>query len=540
MLVEIRCQLFKNELITFHEGLNVILGDEKATNSIGKTTFLMIIDFVFGGESFLKKNGGAIKHLGHHIVYFTFKFSHVYYYFSRESDKHNIVKIYDKNKNLIEEISIQNFREFLKEKYELEHLIYLSFREVIGPYSRIWGKKYDLNKPINIDKEPDKKAITRLLKLFNMYDNINSHDKKIDYLTKKKQTFKDATKYDIIPDGITKKIYEDAIKRNEKIETEILDITNNLEKNRTNLDVLLSDELLSLKNKISQLHIKRNILKSELNSIVINLTTQDKKIRGKLSNLAEFFPDINLDKLKLIDTFHNNISNILKDQLKEREKILNERIKNLDNEILQQNAEFDNLITYNENNVSRLAIEKLIDLSQQKIKNFEIINIYIDKNSIQDDLSQNIILLSDIKLKIQSDIMLQLNTKMGNINNQIYDNHQFPPSLDLKDNKYSFNNESDTGTGKAYTGIIILDLAIFSLTPLSIIIHDSMLFKNIQTSSFEKIIELYYNQTKQIFISTDSINNYNEKTQKILNIKKVLQLSYENTLYPLKWNEEKK
>lgn len=37
------------KVITFHKGLNVVLGDNKGTNSIGKSTLLMVIDFIFGG-----------------------------------------------------------------------------------------------------------------------------------------------------------------------------------------------------------------------------------------------------------------------------------------------------------------------------------------------------------------------------------------------------------------------------------------------------------------------------------------------------------
>lgn len=51
MLTNITCDKFNktNKTIAFHQGLNVILGDNKGTNSIGKSTFLMIIDFALGG-----------------------------------------------------------------------------------------------------------------------------------------------------------------------------------------------------------------------------------------------------------------------------------------------------------------------------------------------------------------------------------------------------------------------------------------------------------------------------------------------------------
>lgn len=39
MLKEIICSKFKQSKIEFHKGLNVILGDELGSNSIGKSTF---------------------------------------------------------------------------------------------------------------------------------------------------------------------------------------------------------------------------------------------------------------------------------------------------------------------------------------------------------------------------------------------------------------------------------------------------------------------------------------------------------------------
>ena len=58
MLMEIRCDDFKEndnvrKPITFYKGLNVVLGNESGTNSVGKSTFLMILDFVFGGDDYI-------------------------------------------------------------------------------------------------------------------------------------------------------------------------------------------------------------------------------------------------------------------------------------------------------------------------------------------------------------------------------------------------------------------------------------------------------------------------------------------------------
>ena len=42
MLKRIRCDKFREKEIIFHPGLNAVIGDEIASNSIGKSTLLMI------------------------------------------------------------------------------------------------------------------------------------------------------------------------------------------------------------------------------------------------------------------------------------------------------------------------------------------------------------------------------------------------------------------------------------------------------------------------------------------------------------------
>ena len=55
MLTQIICDKFLKQPLTFSDGLNCVLGDDCATNSIGKSSFLMIIDFVFGGDDYLNQ-----------------------------------------------------------------------------------------------------------------------------------------------------------------------------------------------------------------------------------------------------------------------------------------------------------------------------------------------------------------------------------------------------------------------------------------------------------------------------------------------------
>lgn len=69
MLVEVQCDKFMRdgqirEPIQFHKGLNAVLGDDNGSNSIGKSTFLMILDFVFGGTDYVKKCTDVHENVG--------------------------------------------------------------------------------------------------------------------------------------------------------------------------------------------------------------------------------------------------------------------------------------------------------------------------------------------------------------------------------------------------------------------------------------------------------------------------------------------
>lgn len=85
MLIEISCDIFREKTLRLHQGLNTIVGDPGAANSLGKSTTLMVIDFVLGGDSFLKFNTDVVRELGDHAYRFCFKFDDEYHFFLRDT-----------------------------------------------------------------------------------------------------------------------------------------------------------------------------------------------------------------------------------------------------------------------------------------------------------------------------------------------------------------------------------------------------------------------------------------------------------------------
>ncbi|MFO7071036.1 DUF2326 domain-containing protein, partial [Pseudomonas aeruginosa] len=94
----------------------------------------------------------------------------------------------------------------------------------------------------------------------------------------------------------------------------------------------------------------------------------------------------------------------------------------------------------------------------------------------------------------------------------------------------------DTGTGKSYAGLVGFDLSILSLTPLPFIIHDSMIYKNIEIAATEHIIRILSSvEHKQIFLAFDEAKKFSQATQQTLQSNKVLQLHREKLLYIKDW-----
>ncbi|MFD0975014.1 hypothetical protein, partial [Plantactinospora endophytica] len=163
MLKEINCDQFIEPKIVFTNGLNSIVGDDISTNSIGKSTFLMILDFVFGGNTFLNNNSGSIEHVGDFKFSFQFIFDSGDFYFSRQTKNPEIISVCDEKYNSLSEITLKEYTNILLEKYEVNYSN-ISFRDVVSLFSRIWGKyNYSVDKPLlSFPKEADEVSIYRI------------------------------------------------------------------------------------------------------------------------------------------------------------------------------------------------------------------------------------------------------------------------------------------------------------------------------------------------------------------------------------------
>ena len=157
----------------------------------------------------------------------------------------------------------------------------------------------------------------------------------------------------------------------------------------------------------------------------------------------------------------------------------------------------------------------------------------------QDKKDQQDALKATINTEL-AEVQHSLNTKMASLNGQVCGSSSFqPPRIELKPTGYNFETINDQGTGTSFKGLIIFDQACLDLTHLPFFVHDSLLFSNIEIDRRNRIIEMYAQETKQIFISIDSIEVLSEKAQEIIRENTVLTLERGGKeLFGRSWNEQ--
>jgi len=536
MLKQISCELFRTKTIIFNEHLNVVLGDNQATNSIGKSTLLMIIDFIFGGSTYLEHNKDVVQEFGDHKYKVEFIFNGESYYFIRSTVDKSVVSKCDSNYNILNELTASEYTSFLKTKYDLD-AINLSFREITSLYLRVWGKPNSfVKKPLqSFDKDVDKKSIIRLLKLFEKYKLIEQLNDKINKEKELKTNFNKAVRDELIP-NVTKSEYKKTTEVIKNVEAELEDIKNNLLKYTINTSELVNKELIELKKEKEDLLKIKFRLNNKRERLMSNLNQKNPIKSRQLNQLTEFFPSSNVDKIAQIEQFHTKISKILKHEFIAEKEHIEERLLVVQDEINGVDSKIENLLGDTGNPIK--VVNRIYDLTyqakdlKQKEKTFE------RKDTIKTNITKWNEELEEKAKKLTDDISELINKELVKINNKVHDEIRTAPVFLLNKDKYSFELPKNTGTGKAFIDLVIFDLAIYNLSRLPILIHDSFLFKNIENSSLSNLAKLYESYKKQTFIAIDEINKYDINAQKIFKTNKCIELDNKNLLFTKDWREK--
>lgn len=543
MLFEIKCNKFQRydqerPAIRFSSGLNTILGDESGSNSIGKSTFLMIVDFAFGGDDYIYKSTDVHKEIGVHTIKFAYKFKDKLYYFSRSTGDYTHVNICDAEYNTTDTKSIDSFRKFLFEQYKIA-LPDISFRAMISRFFRIYGREnLDEKRPLHTaHDEKHSEAIKSLLKLFDKYSAIIDLEKLANESKNKKAAFQKAQKYQFIP-SIKKRQYDQNQKQIIELQAELQALINTSSTQLLGLDSQDAEMLSALSGKLSITKRERSRLKYQLTTVMINAESNLSHLESNYGALTRFFPETNIKHLKDIEKFHQKISDILRSEFQSAITNLNALIKTSNIEINSLEQEIQAMGVTSK--ISKAVLDKYASIDNT-IQTFQKQN---DAYAQAEELTVAAKELNDRFTSFQTEITAQLqndiNIEMDEINDYIYTGRKQAPILAINStNSYMFKTPNDGGTGTNYKGLVVFDLAMLHLTALPSIAHDSILLKQIGDAPLERILEIYKSSDKQIFITLDKESSYSPHSQEILNKTMVLQLSENgNELFGRSWNEK--
>ncbi|WP_321406926.1 DUF2326 domain-containing protein [Tolumonas auensis] len=533
MLKELRCEkLLKNKL-TFHSGLNALTGPDDGANSIGKSSVLMLIDFALAGDDFLKLCANVIENVGIITIEMDFIFDEIKYSFSRSTNDPKTV-IFKSEQNSPEK-TIDEYRFFLKTKYNFPESG-ASFRSVVNPFFRIWGKdNYNPNKPLNsFPSEPYSNIKPNLIKIFSLQDGLNTLTKEKSKIEKKKNILKGVFEEGYIK-PLTKRDSSKVAERLKELEKEIDEIKKSIENHSINASQIISEESIKIKSEKDDLVRTLLFTKNKLKRISDNLTYGSTLNKKSFDKLQDYFPDVNIEKLAKIEQFHSGVSKILKAELKDEKEMLEEQLNSLTLAI--SSAEIKLLETTGMLEKPSGLVDKMLELSFEEKNLREQMRFRDIKSSVESKVSE---LNDEITLKtVESLVAIEntLNISMSKFISRFYENNPVVPQINLLENRYEFSHNADSGTGKAYANMISLDMSFLEKTYLPILIHDLIVFSNIEDHAMEKIIFEYSSSQKQIFIAIDKLARLSKVSQSLIKQNEFLTLSPEKLAFKKSWKK---
>lgn len=553
MLYEIECEKFAKKVngqlvprgrIQLREGLNTVLGDKDAQNSIGKSTFLLVVDFCFGGDDYINpKICKAKEKLHSHTINFAFKFGNRIDYFCRSTKTPSEIGICDSDYKVQRTQTLKEFKDYLLEAYGITTPS-ISFREMVGRFLRIYGREnYAERYPLKYGDVKPEASIETLEKMFNVFAFIEEYKSVYDDKSKRTKVRDDATKLGEMTNvARTKKEYNANEKEIERLKAELQKLMDREDAELSQEETDNLDKASEIRGQLTVLKRRRSRLVSQLNAVKANMSGGLVPVEEDLSELSEFFPDVDVQRLSQIEHFHDKMQRILSQEMGDEIAQLQILIDAVSTEMRRLQEEQRKLgvpVT-----VSKKFMDRVVELQRQ-------IDILTAKNKAYDKTAKLKIEKKDAKTKLEDvrETQLQvvetsINQEMTRLNDYIYGGERYAPTIKFGNSRsgkptYDFWTEDDTGAGTNFKGLIIFDLALLRLTELPVIAHDSNIFKNIADLPIDKIMELYNQSKKQIFIAFDKEDTFYDVTRDIVHSTKIIEL-HENGGELFGWSWAKK
>ena len=545
MLKRIQCDEFKTFSgairlpIEFHKGLNAVIGNESGTNSVGKSTFLMILDFVFGGDDYIRKSKEVHKNILPHQIRFEFEFEGQSFYFYRTTDDYRAVFRCNREYKPLEdgEMTVAQYCDFLAGKYGLVS-DGLTFRGAVSRFIRVDRREtMKEDKPFrSSERETDAAAILGMLKLYGRYGEVEQQEKVAAEAEDREDTFRAAQKYEYIPHVKNKTEY----KRNKERIITLQAIAENLAAKSSDglldLDSMQAEKLRELRAKLSSFRRQRTRLQGQLDIIKQSQADSKKTFQRDYDELLYFFPEVEAKRLEEVENFHRNLTRILGGEIKDSVVDIEAMIEIVATEI--KRLEEETIRIKKMPNVAMAILDEYAAIKKE-------LQLLIDANEAYDNRERLHTIAQDEKKKLDDLIVtemagidLKLDGIMEEMNSTMYEDAMKAPIINVESaTSYSFYTPDDGGTGMRYKGLILFDLAVLQSSNLPFLVHDSVLLLQIENDVVERILDYYSKSEKQIFIAFDKTAT--EKAMEILKKAEVLHLTRGgNELFGRAWNRK--
>lgn len=553
MLYEIECEKFAKKVngqlvprgrIQLREGLNTVLGDKAAQNSIGKSTFLLVVDFCFGGDDYINpKICKAKEKLHSHTINFAFKFGNRIDYFCRSTKTPSEIGICDSDYKVLRTQTLKEFKDYLLEAYGITTPS-ISFREMVGRFLRIYGREnYAERYPLKYGDVKPEASIETLEKMFNVFAFIEEYKSVYDDKSKRTKVRDDATKLGEMTNvARTKKEYNANEKEIERLKAELQKLMDREDAELSQEETDNLDKASEIRGQLTVLKRRRSRVVSQLNAVKANMSGGLVPVEEDLSELSEFFPDVDVQKLSQIEHFHDKMQRILSQEMGDEIAQLQILIDAVSAEMARlQEAQRKLGVPVT---VSKKFMDQVVDI-QRKIDILTAKNKAYDKTAkLKTEKKDAKIQLEDVRETQLQVVETSINQEMTRLNDYIYGGERYAPTIKFGNSRsgkptYDFWTEDDTGAGTNFKGLIIFDLALLRLTELPVIAHDSNIFKNIADLPIDKIMELYNQSKKQIFIAFDKEDTFYDVTRDIVHSTTIIEL-HENGGELFGWSWAKK
>lgn len=523
MLVKLSCDKFRKdangnpESFTFKDGLNVVLGTADSKNSIGKSTLLLLIDFMFGGDDYKFHNNIAVRKIGHHLIHAYFEFEGKEYHYARGT--HNPEEVYFYNDNGEVEATLSN-NEYLKQLHDFYKVTDdMTFREAVAPYLRIYQRETTNEKyPINAAfRQPKDKAIEIFLKLFGSHKQLDSLKEEIETLEDQISTFKKSSDYKYV-EKIDKKKYEKNLKTIDEYTQKLGELRKQYLDGTYSKDYQENKEAITLLTAIESLKATKSQYENQIKNLEKIKNKSSKDFESDLEELKLIFPGFEFKHLTDIEDFHQKLTSIFNEQSENERKKALKSIAKLDEQIAELEDKYKKIV-HIEKTVPEAVFQEMLRFETDIRRLSKQNELYVENSTNKETLGKKQEKLATEGKTSLIEVQNIVNGKIAEINRNFYAGQRQAPNIRLSElNKYYFTIPDDEGTGSSQRALIMFDIAVLMTSQLPLLAHDSIISKQIEDYSIQEIIKLYSTiKGKQIFMVYDGNKNLDQSAQAIIN-----------------------